>query len=503
MASPYASGGGGTHFEASVAAYYLGALLCEMPARGLLGDARTNVRSQRANLGAPLDDLVILGGTEDGQITTLHLQVKNKVSFTISDENWTGVLHRAWDTFVADAFDAVSMRFGIAIGRYSSRADEHYQSVLSWARYSDNADDFFLRIEKKDFSSQARAAFVKTIRDTLNSYAGRSVTSTELWDFLKCLVILHFDFQNGESSRDGEVIRDRLRLLFADQPATSAARLWEHLITQAGRLIPVAGSLDRSGLRERMRADGFVLAETSVTRKRALLAINNESLRALHELKSDIVGLRLHREPAGLEVRQALDNARFIQIIGEPGTGKSALLKEFADECSRVGPVFVLKDARIQPRGWAAHAHVLGISADIGDVLADLAGAGEPILFIDGIDKIVDPAVQITVNDILRAIAGTPHLADWKVLVTVREQNLRHLETWVDSEVLKAMPIASVSVAPLGRDELDTVASYFPALRSLLGQGNIDVILHRPFFINALLMLHVQSGSDAELPATS
>ena len=28
-------------------------------------------------------------------------------------------------------------------------------------------------------------------------------------------------------------------------------------------------------------------------------------------------------------LRQALDTARFVQLIGEPGTGKSALLKEF------------------------------------------------------------------------------------------------------------------------------------------------------------------------------
>jgi Cdc6-like AAA superfamily ATPase len=29
--------------------------------------------------------------------------------------------------------------------------------------------------------------------------------------------------------------------------------------------------------------------------------------------------------------------------LGEPGTGKSALLKEVAQECARIGPVFVLK----------------------------------------------------------------------------------------------------------------------------------------------------------------
>jgi NACHT domain len=501
MTSPYASGGGGTHFEATVLSYYLAVLLCDLPARGVLGNAVVSVRAQRAALGAPLDDVIVAGVTEDGTATALHLQIKNKLTFTAADADWVDILRRAWDTFTADDFDAVHMRLGAGIGRYSARADDHYQSVLSWARYSDTADDFFLRIEKKDFSSETKLAFVQAIRATLDAHAGRPVSNDELWRFLKCILILHFDFQTPETSRDAEATRDRLRVLFVDEPEPRARALWDHLIAEAGRLIPTAGSLDRGTLRQQLRTDGFLLAEPSATRRRAILAIDQESRRALAEIKADIAGLRLHRRAASTALRKALDSASFIQLIGEPGTGKSALLREIAEECSRLGPVFVLKDARIPPRGWAALANVLGISGDCADVLTDFSGAGEPILFIDGIDKIVDPAVQITVNDILRTIANTPHLAAWKVVVTVREQNLRHLETWIDGEVLKRLPLASVSVAPLGPDERETVAAYFPRLRSLLAQGSIDVILHRPFFLNALLTLGSRDAG-ATLPAT-
>jgi hypothetical protein len=92
VASPYATGGGGIQFETSVAAYYLSALLCEHPARGVPGNILSSVKSQRADFEAPLDDLVISGIGEDGQTTGLHLQIKNKVSFTVNDENWVDVL---------------------------------------------------------------------------------------------------------------------------------------------------------------------------------------------------------------------------------------------------------------------------------------------------------------------------------------------------------------------------------------------------------------------------
>ncbi|CAH2786394.1 MAG: hypothetical protein CBARDCOR_4064 [uncultured Caballeronia sp.] len=87
-------------------------------------------------------------------------------------------------------------------------------------------------------------------------------------------------------------------------------------------------------------------------------------------------------------------------------------------------------------------------------------------------------------------------------MVTVREQNLRHLETRIDGTVFKELPLASVTVTPLGSDERNTVGTYFPRLRPLLAQGAIDFILHRPFFLNALLTLGSQGQGDAQPPAT-
>jgi hypothetical protein len=98
MASPYATGGGGTHLEARVAAACLAALLCEASIRGLPGEYATKVRTQRGAFGDPLDDLVINGVRSDGQATVLHLQVKNRLTFTANDDEWADVLHRAWDT---------------------------------------------------------------------------------------------------------------------------------------------------------------------------------------------------------------------------------------------------------------------------------------------------------------------------------------------------------------------------------------------------------------------
>ena len=61
MASPYATGGGGTHFEARVTASCIAAVLCEGAVRGLPGEFAREVQTQRAAFGDPLDDLVLRG----------------------------------------------------------------------------------------------------------------------------------------------------------------------------------------------------------------------------------------------------------------------------------------------------------------------------------------------------------------------------------------------------------------------------------------------------------
>jgi hypothetical protein len=98
MASPYAAGDGGTHLEARVTASCLAAILCEASIRGLPGEYATKVRTQRAAFGDPLDDVIVDGTNSDGRATKLHLQVKNKLTFTANDHEWVEVLHRAWDT---------------------------------------------------------------------------------------------------------------------------------------------------------------------------------------------------------------------------------------------------------------------------------------------------------------------------------------------------------------------------------------------------------------------
>lgn len=500
MTSPFATGGGGTQLEARVVAAFLTAAFAEAPSRGLPGGYVETVLTQRAAFGQPLDDLVITARMSDGGIGTLHLQVKNELSFTEKDINWTTALAQAWNTF-RNGFDETHDRVGVAIGVFNAKADKHYQAVLNWATQSPDGNNFISRISKPDFSHKDRAAFVETVREILAVHSGQPIDNETLWRFLRRFVILHFDIGVDAGSRDLEAVHDRIRGYLPDGDRDRASDLWAHFVKVAGEMTPAGGGATRATLLDGLRADSLPTGLPG--RFRADLEIvAKASDRALASVKDNIHGLRLHRLVAYRKIKSALEEGRFIQITGEPGVGKSALLKEIAEEAGRTGPVLVLKDSRIAARGWSAQAAEFGTTSDLAALLREIGVAGNSVLFVDGIDKITDPAVQLTVNDIITTIATEPSLSEWKVLATVREQNLQHIGTWLNPTAIAKLPVRTVAVPMLERSELEVVAKAHPRLKHLLLEsGGVDVILRRPFFLDEVLTLAGRTG-DAELPAS-
>lgn len=500
MTNPFSSGGGGTHFEARAVAFCLATTLAEAPMRGLRAGHVARVLTQRADFGDHLDDIILRGPRTDSHDGSLHLQVKKTLTFTASDGEWKAVVVAAWRTICDAKFDAVRDRVGAVIGTYSSQADKHYQSILTWATESADGAHFIERIEKRDFSHAAKRDFILNIRNVLAEELGRPATDDDVWQLLKSFVILHFDFQN-QASRDEALAVALLVGSLPNADQTEAKRIWSHLVAKAGQLVPVGGGATRETLAADLLAEDIAV-EHSKSFSTDIAAVNRESNRAIADIKDTIHGLRIHRDKTYAKIKDALTTARFIQIDGEPGCGKSALLKRLAQESATLGPVFLLKDARIHPRGWSNYASIVGVTDDVVSLLREFARAGEPILFIDGIDKIADPAAQLTVNDVLRAIVSVPDLSVWRVVVTIREQNLKHLETWLDPEVMKVLSIKTVVVGNLTDDELVHVSAEFPRLAPLLKAGRgADVILRRPFFLEAILLLG-ENTTDATLPAT-
>ncbi len=228
-----------------------------------------------------------------------------------------------------------------------------------------------------------------------------------------------------------------------------------------------------------------------------IAALDNESRAAIASIRGTIGGFSVQRDAVHSQLLAALDGVRLLWIVGEHGTGKSALLKRLSLEEPVGAPILFLRDLRVKGGGWALHAAQFGAPTPLATLLREIGLGGSRTLFVDGVDKMLDAAVQVTLNDLLTTIAKVPGLEGWRVVMTMREENIQRVENWLDPDALAALPSRTVRVEGFDDDEANEAAAALPLLRPLLvDPQNYDKVLRRPFFLDALSRLPVPTDGE-------
>ncbi|NET54778.1 MAG: ATP-binding protein [Symploca sp. SIO2E6] len=484
VASPISTGGVGSDYEKRVGAYYLAALLLQAVPRGQEAGVTREVRFQRLYEGEPLDDLIIISELPVGE-AKLALQIKRDLTFGGKDETFDTVIHACWNTLKSTNFHIGIDRFGVVVGLYSKKIDEHYQSVLTWARSSKDADDFLKRINQRGLTNETQRSFVQLIRGKLNNYSGGSVTDDEIWNFLRSMVILHFDFQRDASRDYTYSIEIVSHLLNVDKKA-EALQLFEGLVNVAAEANGTAGSFDADILRLRLQPKFSLLSPVDC--RSDLEKLQQESSFALNDIRVDIGGFRLRRTELIASALETISEASLIEIVGSPGVGKSALLKTLVEYQQGEGQVLVISGDRITGAGWSSYASTLQLRQPLNKLLVALSGSSQPTIFIDGIDRIVEQGKRAIVKDLLHTLAEVPLSEDgsrhWTVVFSAREENLQEVYRWLNWQAL-GKP-TRLQVPELTPEEVHSVVEYSPRLKPLLSLNHLSPILKNPLMLRLL-----------------
>lgn len=492
VASPYATGGGGVDFETAVGAFYLAQLLHGGLARGQTGGTVQQVQFQRLFQGQPLDDLLIVSGLGTGT-AKLALQVKRDLKFSRKNSDFVRVIGASWDTFTSPDFSDGTDQFGVALGLYSKTIAEHYQSVLTWARNSATASDFVTRLAVPKLASNQQRTFLTLIRTILDAHVQRPITDEELWRFLRSMVILHFDFQDGGSRDYASAIHLLLSTILGGEKL-EAQKAFSTLLTYSAEAKRTAGSLDRPRVVERLAADGFSIVP-AVDYKPDIERLKDHGEFVLRDIKTDIGGVELDRTAMIFKARELQQNNSLLQLVGPSGIGKSALLKTLATRSKDDGSVIILSGDRITANGWDAFAADLRLIHGIRNILLTLSGAGNVSVFIDGIDKIIEDGPRRVINDLLYVLAdlNRERAGATRLIVTARDENLQELHTWLRWDPLGQS--TRFSVPGLTREEVGKVVEAIPRLQSIASLRHLEPITTNPFMLSIL--------GDARMPTNA
>ena len=258
-ASPAATGPAGPHFEAQVAAHYLLTMLAGAEPRGLPSTSIQRVELQRGSEGRPLDDVIVHASDNTaGKSAVLEIQVKRTISFSPRDRLFRSVVKQIAEASRRPDFFSTRYELGIAIGRTSRKISGPYQDVVTWARQRRKAESFIASIERPGFANDDMRSFVHTFRSNLSA-AGVTDDDATVWQLLRRLHILVFDFTATSSESEALAIERAVRVLHPHD-AHLASSLWPTLVDISQRVAVSGGECDLTMLTTELRQRSFRLA---------------------------------------------------------------------------------------------------------------------------------------------------------------------------------------------------------------------------------------------------
>ncbi|MGH9467573.1 MAG: hypothetical protein ACRD1Y_09475 [Terriglobales bacterium] len=467
-----------------MAAHYLLAMLVGAEPRGLPGTIIDRVELQRAAEGHPLDDVIVHAHNERGETSILEIQVKRSIAFTLSDEVFKGVIAQIAEAYRKPDFLGQRYHLAVATSRTSRKIDGAYQDVLTWARHLGSASEFMDRIERPGSANDDMRAFVRTFRVHLRD-AGIDDGEATTWELLRRLQILVYDF-TAQGSAAADLAKERAARALHTDDTSRAGALWSSLTALALEVAASGGSRDRQALTADLTNLSYRLAgEARLTTVRSVLA--EASKAALADINDRIGTARLTRYERVGEVHAALDTARYVEIRGDAGVGKSAVLKHFAEQIEAESRAIVLSPGRIIPRGWTAMRGTLGFDGTARQLLSDLASDGAAAIFIDNLDLYTQDE-QRTVIDLVREAAFIPGLA---VIATARRNFGTDEASWLPEEALARLGRAEpVDLEELSDTEVEELRHAAPHLAPLLADDHPARDVTRNLYRLSRLALH-------------
>ena len=513
LSNPFSTGEGGGTFEQLVGTSYLVSLLVGEIPRGIYWGTIKEVRFQDRWHGCLLDDIVVTSTDGDTE-RKLALQVKHELTFSDSDSNkeFTRVMDDCWKTFNSSLgweFNQETDRLGIGIGVYQTNVDRHLLPLLEWARTSKDSSEFLQKVFLPNFSSDQKQKYFKIIRNLISKSKGNEVTDDEIWKFLRCLVVIHFDLEK-DGGRDSIYCWNRLLDQLKNRDEGQAELFFNTLTSIVAKYARSAGSIDASILRRKIPSSITLKDHPNFTSDIAKLREHTD--RVLESIHDSIGGkVQLLRTELLDRIETSIKEKEVAAITGAPMVGKSVLLKLLANRLRSEGEIIVLSIERLSGTTVENFLHNIHIKNDFQNILFAMGTAPLRCILIDGLERVGgDEDRRRVLNDLIlevrkynRSVLSKGEHQDncWKIVFACRELEatnvLLHLET---RKNLADNSLEMVKVGSLSDDEVAEVVDQLPKLKELASQGHLKEILSFPLVLDILTLPDISLPSEGIPP---
>jgi len=481
----HAKGGGnataaGVTFQASVGAVFAVQMLTESLGDEQLGLAPFKIKSIRFESDAPLDDIV----AETDQDGWLLVQAKTKLSLSqalMSEfgktaeqvvRQWhaglAGKGERGWDRPLNVGRD----RLIIAVGPGTS---QNITTDLAKALSS-------LRAQATAPLPAKQRAVLRTLSYALKAawkaVTGKKANDTDIAALLPLIAVMRFDL----AGPDRKAAIAQMRLLTLQAPSAHGAFVATERQSQA--LMERRHGADAKAFRHFISQAGVSLKATpSYQADIAQLKLHSKRIAAeLDAFETTIVdGKSITVERAATSAVARAAKAGSLLVIGEPGSGKSAVVSAAASALRKEKcEVIQFSVDRLPVDTADGLRDELGLTHRLPDLLENWPGTKTAYLFIDALDATRGGRGEAVFRSLIKDVMALPGNR-WRIIASIRSFDLKLGEQFRD--VFSGAPpdrnfkdnafpsVRHVNVPVWSEAEFTQLLSQAPTLATAIAQG--------------------------------
>jgi hypothetical protein len=481
----HAKGGGnataaGVTFQASVGAVFAVQMLTESFGDEQLGLAPFKTKSIRFESDAPLDDIVV----EIDQDGWLLVQAKTKLSLSSSLKSEFGrtalQIVRQWHAGLAGKrargwdrpLDIGRDRLIIAVGPNTSQT---ITNDLAKALSS-------LRAHATAPLPAKQRAVLRTLSATLKAawkaVAGKNASDADIAAILPLIAVMRFDMAGPD--RTAAIAQMRLLTL----QAASANGAFVATERQSQALMERRHGADAKAFRHSIVRAGVSL-KAAPSYQGDVAQLKRHSTRIAAELDAfeitvvDGKSITVERAATGAVVRAAKEGS--LLVIGEPGSGKSAVVSAAASALRKEKcEVIQFSVDRLPVDTADGLRDELELTHRLPDLLENWPGTKPAYLFIDALDATRGGRGEAVFRSLLKEVMALPG-DRWRIIASIRSFDLKLGEQFRDlfsgappDEGFKdsAFPAIRHINVPIWSDaEFNRLLSQAPTLATAIAQG--------------------------------
>lgn len=490
-ASPYSTGGGGVTFEHTYAATLLVHLLSGDPIHEL-GDslAVDRVRLQASNVSA-VDDIVIDGHDESGDVHRASIGVRRDPALTTSDgpsvplfgdyirvvtDNWAEVSTGAW-----------SLNLAVATHR---PAYTQMSKLAVIARSTPDAQTFLAAVARPRAVNRDDRTRLEHLTALVKKASGMSPVGADelLWRLLANLKIRTLRLEGVDLSDRTQAVA-ALRRVVADESAATADNVFTTISELTRRWASNGAVIDEAMLRRALRAHPLKRSAAQRPAWRVLDRYATQLRQAVRpSLGSGSETMEFERiaERTALaeKFQQTGETCGVLIVTGDPDVGKSALSLRVLEGLRDEGATTISLSLRDMPDDIAVLEDLLG-NCSLRDVLSAVETHTIQLMLLDGTESTLAGKTLIFRHLIVSALE-----AGIGVIAVTRSDGARQVRRdlqYAIEIIGSPSELSEYTVDSLESNERRLLTTTFGALNRLNEDPRAEWLLGRPGLVDALL----------------